>query len=845
MTLSKKKLLKISKGQISEQLIERTDIGLLDDSGQEITNFYNSKYGALVSSSGTELKYTFGKNKLVKLQHITLLDSSDGIVAFNGTDKTIQIFNTQGESISNITSFSAINENNYHKISLVQNEDLILICTKETPLYKLDISDLPNLSVSIFAIPTEKILKSSNVSIPDANPIIFRMGNEGLPNNPTSYGIEIGDNVYPNSGTSNPNTTFPWNVKKLISLANDSIFRITKATINNEGTGYSTGDIVETDTGIQFEINDTTTGSELVILNPTQIYTQNPAGSNIAITGGSGTDMTINIESETLPNEWQDYQYTPNNLDVIKDIWNNKIWQYTNNRWIEPSDIGNDISLSYRVSTTAGTIKIIPFVGNFQGYHDFYVPEPYDVEKYARNVIIGTTFDGGNEGIGEAIITDISGSVNGRFYKITSLTAQTTISFLKADTTYLGGKVKLSEKKVFDGDYPNTNNNPTNTTNYPLNIFFYQQRLVIAGTTYNPQQMIFSKIGAYDDFTDDYYSTSAFQLIIGGTEKEEIRSIITNQGIQIFCKNSEWLMNDSVISRTSGFIKNSSIGTNGVQPIISANGITLFPPKNGKGLIGFVYNYDTASFHTPYISLFTNLLNEPIKDMYLKRGLDSQDDTLLFICDEKGNLIIGNYQSDHEIQAFCKRSSQNTKFLQSMQAENNVFFLTQRNNITSLEMINKNKYSTCSTNNYTYTASIGRLTVNIPQYEGQNINIYDNNKKFVGNYKIENGSVRIPDDKKPSSIGEIGFNIHSVFQSNPQNIGLETYAMYKNIPNIKVALTKDSKSDFLTINKKYGRNKDNFVSYYRVARPQRDCRFTIENDIYPCEILSIEVELEA
>lgn len=839
MTLSKKKLLKISKGQISEQLIERTDIGLLDDSGQEITNFYNSKYGALVSSSGTELKYTFGKNKLVKLQHITLLDSSDGIVAFNGTDKTIQIFNTQGESISNITSFSAINENNYHKISVVQNEDLILICTKETPLYKLDISDLPNLSLSVFAIPTEKILKSSNVSIPEADPVVFRMGDAGLPDNPTGYGIEIGDYVYPNTGTSNPNTTFPWNVKKLISLADSSLFEIIRATINTEGTGYQVGDIIETDTGIQFEINDTATGSELVILNPTQIYTQNPAGSNIAITGGSGTDMTIDIVTQTKPNEWQDYQYTPNNLDYIKDIWNNNIWQFTNNRWIQPSDISVDRTCQYRISEVTGTIKI-----TIESNKDFVVPNNYDVKQYARNIFIGTTFDGGNDGIGEAIITDINGSVAGRTFKIESFTAQTTISFLKKDTSYTG-KVRLSETKVFDGDYPQTNNNPANTTNYPLNTFFYQQRLVIAGTIYNPQQMIFSKTGIYDDFTDDNYPTSAFQLIIGGTEREEIRSIVLNQGIQIFCKNSEWLMNDSVISRTSGFIRNSSIGTNGVQPVISANGITLFPPKNGKGLIGFVYNYDTASFHTPYISLFTNLLNEPIRDIYLKRGLDSQDDTLLFICDDKGDLIIGNYQSDHEIQAFCKRSSQNTKFLQSMQAENNVFFLTQRNNITSLEMINKNKYSTCSTNNYTYTASIGRLTVNIPQYEGQNINIYDNNKKFVGNYKIENGSVRIPDDKKPSSIGEIGFNIHSVFQSNPQNIGLETYAMYKNIPNIKVALTKDSKSDFLTINKKYGRNKDNFVSYYRVARPQRDCRFTIENDIYPCEILSIEVELEA
>ena len=51
MSELKKKYLRISKGQISKQLIERTDIGILDASGQELTNWYNSKYGAIKTSS--------------------------------------------------------------------------------------------------------------------------------------------------------------------------------------------------------------------------------------------------------------------------------------------------------------------------------------------------------------------------------------------------------------------------------------------------------------------------------------------------------------------------------------------------------------------------------------------------------------------------------------------------------------------------------------------------------------------------------------------------------------------------------------------------------------------------
>ena len=936
MAMSKKKLLKISKGQIAKQLIERTDIGILDDSGQEITNFYNSKYGALVSTSGTELKYTFGNHKKIKLQNIILPNSKDGFVAFNGTDHTVYVFDTDGNLISNVVNFAECKESNYKNIQLIQNEEIILICTKDAPLFQMDISNLPNITIGVFSIPAKRILKSSNIIIPSATPILYRMGDSDIPSNPNELGIKIGNYVYPNSGTDDPNTSFPWNVKKLVSLADTNKFTVVDAKITSVGNNlknndiikteatnislqivsvkqgqsltvvnpetiydtdpagenlailnntnitvsivseattttttpeateenpnpepvekttykvasatiyslqnqYQEDDIVETDTKIKFKIISIEENANLQIIAPSEIYSFNPAGENVALIG-NGTGMTANITSQTIPNIWEDYAYTPVNLDIIKDTWNNNIWQFTNNIWIVPSNVSNDYTMSYRVSNTSGTIKIIP---NGTYYYD--VPSGYDPTEYIKGLFIGIKFDGGNNGIGEALITDVFGTVSGQKFIFTSFTAQTILSFLSANTNYNGGVFKLTQTKVFDGNYPNTNDNPSSTTNYPLNIFFYQQRLIIAGTTYNPQQFIFSKIKAYNNFTDENYSDSAFQLIIGGTEKEEIKAIILNQGIQIFCRNNEWLLNDTEISRMSGFIKNSSIGTNGIQPVISANGITLFTPKNGKGLIGFVYNYDTASFHTPYISLFTDLLNEPITDLYLKRGLDSQDDTLLFICDEQGNLIIGNYQSEHEIQAFCKRSSANTKFLQSIQAEQNIYFLTERNNITSLEKINKNKYTACSISNFVYTPSAGTIVFNAPQYNNQEINVYDENRKYVGTYKATNGLLQIPEGKTPKNISEIGFNIHSVFESNPQNLGMETFNLYKNIPNLKLLLTDDSKEDYVKVNGKYGRNKDGFLSYYRVSRPLRDCRFKIENDIYPCEILSIEIELE-
>ena len=451
MGYSIRKLLKISKGQISKKLIERTDIGILDDSGQEITNLFNSKYGALQSVSGTVLKYVFGQNKKIKIDKILLPDSEDGYIAFNGTDHNLIIFDKNLNVISNVTPFSQVTEINYKNIKLSQNQDLILVCTGDNPIMEISLN-LPSVTISVFSIPAKNILKNSNISVPTLDPILFRMGDKGLPTTPSDYGITIGDLVYPNSGTTNPNTIFPWAVKTLKQ-----------------------------------------------------------------------------IEPSV---EWEDYNYTPSQLDVIKDVWNNKFWQYETSVWIEPSLTATDVHYgsSWNLNATAGVVKITGTLFTLTA------PAGINAKDYAEAILCGIKFDGENA-IGVLRISEIGGTVTGKNFNVTSIQGTALLSFDSAGNK-TGFTIMYSEVKVFDGDYPNTTNNPTSTTNYPTNILFYQQRLIICGTRYNKSQMIFSEIGKYNSFIDDSLDNSAFQLIIGSTEKEEILSVILNQGIQIFTNSN-------------------------------------------------------------------------------------------------------------------------------------------------------------------------------------------------------------------------------------------------------------------------------------------------------------------
>lgn len=843
MTL-KRKLLTISKGQISPDLVERTDIAILDKSGQKILNYYNSKYGALKSAPGTKLVIAFNGIKKCKMQKIKLANMQEGFIVFNGTDHTISVYNNRAELLSNVLSVTWLNENNVENVILAQNQDLILVATGDNPIMQININNIAAIRASVFSISMNSILKSASITIPAVDPLVFRMGNSGLPADPSSLGITVGDLVYANSGTANPNTTFPWALKRLDQIASLTRWNITGATVNNAGTDYVDGDIVELANGAQFEY----TNGTLTVVDSSVVYDTNPAGTDLPVMGGSGTGMTIDVTSANITTIWTNVNYTPSVDDAIRDVWNNAVWVYSGSGWAHPTaNTDQTYGTQWYNSAVSGIVKIT--AKDNGTLFSLTAPTGINPTAYAQGVLYGMTFDGLNA-IGMLQIQSITGSVSGQTYNVKTIDGQTLVSFDKNYTNSSPATsftIKYSEQPVFSGDRPFTAANPTEQTNYPTSILFYQQRLIIGGTSFNPSQMIFSELGKYNSFKDEYYTISAFQLIIGSTEKEQIKRILLNQGIQIFTTNNEWLMGDQTITRNSGFIRNSSIGTSGVEPVIAANGTTLFVPKNGKGLIGFTYNFQTASYSTPYISLFTDLLDTGIVDICQKRGLDSTDDTLLYISMVDGSLVIGNYLQEHEIQAFCKRSNPNAIFKQTIQCDDQVIHLVDRNGNTDLELIDETLYTEAAAYSVAYNRNTGIITLSTPiSYNGQSLNVYDELHNYVGTFPVENGQITVPSDIAPSGISEVGYNIHSEFISNPQNINAQTKTIYKSITAIRLALTTETNPAYLKVeNKSASWVKDNLAEYRRLIRPTRDARFHVTNDIYPVEILSMEIEIEA
>ena len=767
MTQHKKKIVKLSKGQIAPELIERTDLGILDTSGQTVHNFQNSKYGLFSTSKSTKYEYNFGTNKKIKLLQVQTPDGIDTLLVLDGTAQKMYLVRN-GSVVSNQIDVSAyFDETTYQLAGVAQSNEYIIIYSRgENPLLQLTVTKTTlaySISIGLFEIESQSILKAANIKEYTETPIATLLAG-ALPVD--TSGIAIGAKYLPNAPTP-PSATFPWTLKVY-------------------------GGIDDSDPD-----------------NPQPIWTDE------TYTARAGDLVQYQADSST-------YAYS------------GSTWQVVQNNYTSDTDYSGNIT----PSATTGQISI-----TLTGF-TMTAPAGIDPLTYAKNKLLGLWIIA-KSSTGVAIINEIAASsVAGQTITITKVNAATLVAFVNTSATS-GYTIQFSKQRVFDSDYPGTPNNPEGTSNYPLTALFYQQRLIIGGTKGNPIQIVCSVQGSYNDFNNyENVGNLAFQLVIGSTEKEEIQNILLNQGVQIFTDKSEWLISGETLSQSSGFVRNSQIGSSSVQPIISANGSTLFVPRDGLGVTGFTYTYESASYATPQISLLTNIFNSPIIDMVLRKGYSTTDDTLICLCLANGRLIIGNYLQDQQIQAFVDRSADNVYFKQSIQVDRVLYFLVERNGTMLLERESELYKTACAIPNPTYDSTTGTIS-GLGIYNGQKINIYDGDGIFVESGTVANGTYVLNQEAFPATISEVGYNIHSVFESNPINAGIETLELYKTIYKIGLALTDRSKTEYVTINGKYGRKKGNLLTFIRPTRPSRDCRFIIENDIYPIDIMSVEIDYEA
>lgn len=772
MAQSKRKILKISKGQIAPTLIERSDIGILDSSGQQIVNFKNSKYGTLKTVAGSVVKYAFQDNALPFGYRVVLPNGNNGLLVADGYNHTMTLFSANGTQLSASANVSAVNKDNYKILKFAQNANLLLFASGDNPIMQVNITSLSagyqySLSVNVFAISQANVVKSASVRAPVINPLLFRFNTGKLPDDPSASGMEAGDFAYLNADTT-PSSVFPLTVSRLDAL---------------------------------------------------------PNGESAA--------------------KWTQTTFTPDINDTMRDVWSGNNWILgADRRWVAVDTFTTDQQYNTKWFNLSQNGYNTIYGQNDSTLFTFTVPGGYDAEKYVRALVIGTKFDGLSTG-GVMQIQDLTLTVSGQTVDIKKIHGTTLSEFDKAYTSAspaTGFRITYSMVPTFAVDYPGTQNNITNSPNYPLFILFYQQRLIVAGTTYNGLQLVFSEVGLYDSFLDTASTDGGFQLVIGSNEKEVIQNVVVNQILQIFTDKAEWLLPDTSITPASGFTRNSTIGSKGsVLPIIGSNGITLFVPESGKGVCALMYNNVNANYNTPRISLFTDLLDVPVDNIGYKHAQDSTDDNYLYCANVDGDVIIGNYIQEHQVQAFT-RWHVDGSIRQVLCNDDDILAIVERNGHLTLEYMMESRYTQGGID-VDYNPATGVITLPNSNYNGKVLNVYDEHHKFIGEYEVFYNQIIISGDI-PRGISEVGYNIHSIFESNPLNIGASTQTLNKSVVQAQMLFSNESILDCVKLNNKKGWVQDKLLRVVRPVPPRKKAQVVLTNDAYPVELLSCEMLID-
>ncbi len=212
----------------------------------------------------------------------------------------------------------------------------------------------------------------------------------------------------------------------------------------------------------------------------------------------------------------------------------------------------------------------------------------------------------------------ISGATNGGNNQSGALIVQVT-----ADTILFSPSVDLVDEAAgqsvtLNGDLVADKNFSLGafsaTTGQPAAVTFYEQRLVFANTTLQPQTIFFSVAGSFEDFADGANPTDALIYTIGSNQVNVIRYLASGRVLIVGTSGGEFAVSASgttePISPTNAQIKRqANYGSANIQPIQVGN-VTMFVQRASRKMRELVYNFDEDSYQAPDLTILAEHITE-------------------------------------------------------------------------------------------------------------------------------------------------------------------------------------------------------------------------------------------
>ena len=197
----------------------------------------------------------------------------------------------------------------------------------------------------------------------------------------------------------------------------------------------------------------------------------------------------------------------------------------------------------------------------------------------------------------------------------------------------------------------------SDTTGHPSCVTFFEQRLVFAGTTNQPQAIFFSKSGDYENMDSNIGGTiaddDAIVYTIASNQVNAIRFMTSTRTLIIGTAGGEFTVSgggtDSAVTPTNILIKKqSNHGAANVDAIAVGNA-TLFLQRAKRKIRELAYNFDVDGYVAPDMTI----LAEHITEGGLTQIAYQQEPNQIIYCvREDGEMVGLTYQREQQVTAW-------------------------------------------------------------------------------------------------------------------------------------------------------------------------------------------------
>ena len=200
----------------------------------------------------------------------------------------------------------------------------------------------------------------------------------------------------------------------------------------------------------------------------------------------------------------------------------------------------------------------------------------------------------------------------------------------------------------------------SDTTGHPSSVTFFEQRLVFAGTSNEPQTLFFSKSGDYENMDANIGGTiaddDAIIYTIASNQVNAIRFMTATRTLIVGTAGGEFTVSgggtDVAITPTNILIKKQSNHGAANVDAISAGNATLFLQRAKRKIRELAYNFDVDGYLAPDMTILAEHITE---GGITQMAYQQEPNQIVWMTRSDGQLIGLTYQREQQVTAWHRQ----------------------------------------------------------------------------------------------------------------------------------------------------------------------------------------------